>query len=55
MVESISLKKESQENKIYTFYVEKSFRKNRIGTFLVEKSIEYLDTKKPLITIPLNN
>lgn len=50
----VSLKKTPEEKKICTFYVEKNFRKNKIGTILVEKAIEYLETEKPLITIPLN-
>lgn len=50
----VSLKKTAKEKKICTFYVEKNFRKNKIGTILVEKAIEYLDTDKPLITIPLS-
>lgn len=50
----VSLKKTREEKKICTFYVEKSFRKNQIGTILVEKANEYLETEKPLITIPLN-
>ena len=49
-----SLKKTSTEKKICTFYVEKRFRKNQIGTKLVEKSIEYLETERPLITIPMD-
>ena len=50
----ISLKKTKEEKKICTFYVEKTFRKNKIGTILVEKAIEYLETEKPLITIPMD-
>lgn len=50
----VSLKKTKEEKKICTFYVEKSFRKNQIGTILVKKANEYLETDKPLITIPLN-
>lgn len=50
----VSLKKTAEEKKICTFYVEKNFRKNKIGTILVEKAIEYLETERPLITIPLN-
>lgn len=50
----VSLKKTKEERKICTFYVEKSFRKNKIGTMLVEKAIKYLETEKPLITIPLS-
>lgn len=50
----VSLKKTPEERKICTFYVEKSFRRNKIGTILVEKAIEYLETEKPLITIPLS-
>ena len=49
-----SLKKTDSEKKICTFYVEKRFRKNQIGSKLVEKSIEYLETEKPLITIPMD-
>lgn len=50
----VSLKKTKEEKKICTFYVEKNFRKNKIGTILVEKAIEYLETEKPLITMPLS-
>ncbi|MDD6757540.1 MAG: GNAT family N-acetyltransferase [bacterium] len=50
----ISLKKTAEEKKICTFYVEKNLRRNKIGTVLVEKAIEYLETEKPLITIPLS-
>lgn len=48
----VSLKKTSAEKKICTFYVEKTFRRNKIGAILAEKAIEYLETEKPLITIP---
>lgn len=47
-----SLKKDSIERKICTFYVSKCFRKNKIGNLLVLKSIEWLECDKPLITIP---
>jgi len=50
----VSLKKTKEEKKICTFYVEKTYRKNEIGTILVEKAIKYLETEKPLITIPMN-
>ena len=50
----VSLKKTSEEKKICTFYVEKTFRKNKIGTILAEKAIEYLEEEKPLITIPMD-
>lgn len=50
----VSLKKTCEEKKICTFYIERNFRKNKIGSILVEKAIEYLETDKPLITIPLN-
>lgn len=50
----VSLKKTKEEKKICTFYVGKNFRKNKIGTILVEKAIEYLETEKPLITMPLS-
>lgn len=50
----VSLKRTSEEKKICTFYIEKNFRKNKIGSILVERAIEYLETDKPLITIPLN-
>lgn len=50
----VSLKKTPEEKKICTFYIERNFRKNKIGSILVERAIEYLETDKPLITIPLN-
>ena len=50
----VSLKKTTEEKKICTFYVEKSFQRNRIGSLLATKAVEYLEEDKPLITIPMD-
>lgn len=50
----VSLKKTTEEKKICTFYVEKSFQRNRIGSLLAIKAVEYLEEDKPLITIPMD-
>lgn len=49
-----SIKRDKNEDKICTLYVENNFRKNKIGIDLVEKSIELLDNTRPLLTMPLN-
>jgi hypothetical protein len=46
------LKKYKKEKKICTLYIEKNFRNKKIGSQMIKKSFEYLETNKPLITIP---
>ena len=48
----VSLKQDSAEKKICTFYVAKTFRKNKVGSILTKESTEWLECDKPLITIP---
>lgn len=45
------LKKEQFEKKICTFRVHEDYRNQGIGTELFEKCFEYLETRKPIITI----
>ena len=46
------LKNTMDEKKICTIYVEKSYRNIGIGTQLLLKSFSFLNTTKPLITMP---
>ena len=46
------LKKYKKEKKICTLYIERNFRNKKIGSQMIKKSFEYLETNKPLITIP---
>lgn len=46
------LKKSKEEKKICTIYVEKAYRSIGIGTQLLLKSFSFLNTTKPLITMP---
>lgn len=48
------LKKEPQEQKICTLYVAEDYRGQGIGKTLVETSMEWLGTRKPLITLTDN-
>lgn len=48
----IFLKKDAQEKKICTLFVSEKYRRRHIGTKLLEMAFNYLDTTKPLITIP---
>lgn len=48
------LKKKELEKKICTFRVHENYRNQGIGTELFEKCFEYLDTRKPIITISDN-
>ncbi len=45
------LKKQQEERKICTFFVSPSYRKKGIGSQLMELSLDWLETKKPLITV----
>lgn len=46
------LKNSKEEKKICTIYVEKTYRNIGIGTQLLLKSFAFLNTTKPLITMP---
>lgn len=46
-----SLKKDSTERKICTFFVVKNYRGQHVATKMLEYIFEYLGTSKPLITI----
>lgn len=48
----IFLKNSKDEKKICTIYVEKEYRNIGIGTHLLLKSFTFLNTTKPLITMP---
>lgn len=45
------LKKDKEENKICTLYVQDNWRNMKIGTTLLNESIKWLGTTKPLITM----
>ena len=46
------VKKTDDEKKICTFYIAEYARNMGIGRALMNKAFDYLDTKKPLITMP---
>ena len=46
-----SLKKDSTERKICTFFVVKNYRGQHVATKMLEYIFDYLGTSKPLITI----
>lgn len=46
------LKKEIEEKKICTFMILEEYRKKGYSKFLLEESFKYLQTDKPVITIP---
>ena len=46
------LKKDEEEKKICTLYVESKYRDDGIGSVLLEESMKYLGTTKPLATFP---
>ena len=48
----VFLKNSKEEKKICTIYVEKTYRNIGIGTQLLLKSFAFLNTTKPLITMP---
>ena len=48
----VFLKNSKDEKKICTIYVEKAYRNIGIGTQLLLKSFTFLNTTKPLITMP---
>lgn len=48
----VFLKKSIEEKKICTIYVHKTYRNLGIGTQLLLKSFSFLNTTKPLITMP---
>lgn len=45
------LKKTKYEKKICTIRVASNFQRKGLGTLLVEKSCEFLETRKPIITV----
>lgn len=47
-------KKTTKQRKICTFWVNEKFRKKGVGGRLLKRAIEYLETDKPLISIPEN-
>lgn len=48
----VFLKKSIEEKKICTIIIDEKYRRLGIGTKLLEKSFEFLETNKPLITMP---
>ena len=44
------LKKDEEEKKICTLYVDSKYRNHGIGNLLFEESMKYLETTKPLAT-----
>ena len=48
------LKKDNQESKICTFKIHHTYKKTGLSRKLLEDSFDYLETAKPLITIPQN-
>lgn len=48
------LKKDLEESKICTLLINEEYRKKGYSKELLESSFDYLDTDKPLITIPSN-
>ena len=46
------LKKDEKESKICTFLVNEEYQKNGYSKILLEDSFKFLETDKPLITIP---
>ena len=48
------LKKTKEEKKICTIFVKEEYRKCGIGTKILEHSFEFLQTSKPLISMPLH-
>lgn len=45
--------KKDDEKKICTLYIKPKFQKRKEGILLVEKSIDFLETSKPIITMPI--
>lgn len=45
------LKKDDEERKICTLFVDPTYRKHGIGNILLEESIKFLETTKPLATL----
>ena len=52
IIAAICLKKTRDEKKICMIYFCKKYRNQGIGTKIIEQSFNYLETKKPLITLP---
>lgn len=46
------LKREKQEKKLCTIFVLEEYRKMGVATLLIEESFKYLETTKPLLSIP---
>ena len=46
------LKKDEKERKICTLYVKDEYRNQGFGSLIIEESFKWLETTKPLITIP---
>lgn len=50
----VFLKKTQEERKICTIFVKEEYRKYGIGTKLLEHSFNFLQTNKPLISMPIH-
>ena len=46
------LKKDEIERKICTLYIKEEYRNKGFGSLIIEESFKWLETTKPLITIP---
>lgn len=46
------LKKTDEEKKICTIYVDEKYRKQGVGNLLIKASMDFLETTKPLISMP---
>lgn len=56
MIKGIAiLKKTEEEKKICTLLVDDPYRNQKLGSKLIEESFRYLETDKPVITIPEKN
>ncbi len=49
-----NLKKDAHEKKICTLYIKPKYQKRKEGILLVERSFDFLETTKPLITMPIS-
>ncbi len=51
---AVSVVKKDKEKKICTFFVDSKYRGLGLGRKLLKESFDYLETTKPLITIPVS-